>query len=95
VARVFATALDIEPAWHVKMQAAFQRHTDSAVSKTVNLPASAGPRDVRTSFELAHRLGCKGITAYRYGSRDEQVLSLMSDEDARSAQCIPGRDCAN
>ncbi len=75
VKRLFITALEIAPEWHVRMQAAFQRHTDNAVSKTVNLPADA-PRDaVREVFLLAYKLKCKGVTVYRYGCK-EGVLSL-------------------
>ncbi len=75
-ARVFVTALDIAPEWHVRMQAAFQKYTDMSVSKTVNLPASATVADVEKAFMLAWRLKCKGITIYRYGSKKEQVLYL-------------------
>lgn len=92
--RVFATALDIEPSWHVRMQAAFQRHTDSAVSKTVNLPAGCSAADVRKVFVLAHSLGVKGVTVYRYGSRGEQVLSLRSGPvELGEGFCGEGRDC--
>jgi len=72
--RTFVTALDITPEWHVKMQAAFQKHVDNAVSKTVNLSADATPEDVRKVFWLAYRLKCKGVTVYRYGCRRKQVL---------------------
>ena len=73
---IFATALDIAPEWHVKMQAAFQKYVDNAVSKTVNLPSDATPEAVRNVFWLAYKLKCKGVTVYRYGSRTEQVLHV-------------------
>lgn len=74
IKRIFVTALDIQPEWHVKMQAAFQKYTDNAVSKTVNLPFEASIENVRKIFELAWKLKCKGITVFRYGSKPEQVL---------------------
>ncbi len=74
--KVYVTALDILPEWHVKMQAAFQKHTDNAVSKTVNLPQNAKPQEIRKIFLLAWKLKCQGITIYRYGSKPEQVLYL-------------------
>ncbi len=74
VKRLFVTALDIESVWHIKMQAAFQKYTDNAVSKTVNLPNESKVEDVRKIFELAWKLKCKGVTVFRYGSKPEQVL---------------------
>jgi len=73
--RLFVTAHDIDPAHHVRMQAVFQRHSDSGVSKTINLPATASSKDVASAFILAHQLGCKGLTVYRSGSRAHQVLA--------------------
>lgn len=78
VRAAFVTALEISPGWHLKMQAAVQRHVDAAVAKTVNLPASGTPADVQALYLTAWRAGVKGITVYRYGARPGQVLTIAS-----------------
>jgi len=78
---VFVTAHDVKPEYHIKMQAAFQKYTDNAVSKTVNLPHDASPADVRYIYDQAFKTKCKGVTIYRDGSKDNQVLSVSKKEE--------------
>jgi ribonucleoside-diphosphate reductase alpha chain len=87
--RRFPIALEMDPLDHVRMQAAFQKHVDAAVSKTVNLPATTSVEDVRTVFAAARTFKLKGVTVYRYGSKPHQAVSLVEDEH------IPDcRECA-
>lgn len=91
---LFLTALQISPAQHVRIQAAFQKHVDNAVSKTVNLPTEASPQDVKAVYLMSWQLGCKGVTVFRYGSKSETPLELglaeSPEEREYFTKCDPG-----
>ena len=92
---VFVTAMDIEPVWHLRMQAAFQRHTDNAVSKTVNLPNSATEQDIFDIYWLAYKEGCKGVTVYRDGCKSIQVLATGEGQKKMDGESAPQNQTAS
>ncbi|MFL2746427.1 MAG: vitamin B12-dependent ribonucleotide reductase [Dehalococcoidia bacterium] len=93
--RLFVTSSDISPEMHVRMQAVFQESVDSAISKTINFPNSASDDDVRSAYLLAWELSCKGITVYRAGSRDAEVLTAGKEKDSSEENNVESTDNSN
>lgn len=89
VKEIFRSAHDISPEWHIRMQAAFQQHTTSSISKTINLPHEAEPSDVRYAYTFAHQCNCKGVTVYRDGCREKQPMIIGTSIRAKKVSVVP------
>ncbi|MFO7793260.1 MAG: ribonucleotide reductase N-terminal alpha domain-containing protein [Candidatus Saliniplasma sp.] len=83
---IFKTALEIKPSWHIRMQGIFQKYVDNAISKTVNFPNDASEADIQEVYKLAYELKCKGVTVYRSGSRQEQVMEVEGEKKDKKAR---------